>query len=129
MSIMVCKKCGHQVDTDFHAEQMNDDGLCDACAPEEYDTVKNSEEYKQWFSKSCDNGGVGAIIERAFVMERALTCIRDYDAIGANDWKAKYPKEDALLDDLAKTFETIGIVMGFMKIAADALEGTENAGK
>ena len=42
MSIMVCKKCGHQVDTDFHAEQMNDLGLCDACASEEFDTVCNS---------------------------------------------------------------------------------------
>jgi RNA polymerase subunit RPABC4/transcription elongation factor Spt4 len=31
MSIMICKKCNRSIDTDFNADDINDEGVCIYC--------------------------------------------------------------------------------------------------
>jgi NMD protein affecting ribosome stability and mRNA decay len=41
---MVCKRCGDQVDTDYHTELISDNGLCKACEDQEKDIILDNHE-------------------------------------------------------------------------------------
>jgi len=38
MSIQICKNCNASIDTDFNAEDINDDGICINCIEEAEET-------------------------------------------------------------------------------------------